>query len=53
MFAPGETVKTVEVEIIDDDDEDSGEVLALLLAGASGATLGDAWGAGSSTTTRC
>ena len=42
VFAPGETVKTIEVTVLEDTDEDSGEVFRLLLANPSGAVLGDA-----------
>ena len=40
-FAPGETVKTVAVAIIDDTVEDSGETFRLLLTEPSGARLGN------------
>ena len=40
-FAPGETVKTVAVPIIDDSVEDSGETFRLLLTEPSGARLGN------------
>ena len=42
VFAPGETVKTIEVTVLEDTDEDSGEVFRLVLANPSGAVLGDA-----------
>ena len=41
-FGPGETIKTVEVIILDDDEEDSGETFTLQLNNASGAALADA-----------
>ena len=42
VFAPGETVKTIEVTVLEDTVPDSGEVFRLLLANPSGAALGDA-----------
>ena len=42
VFAPGETVKTIEVTVLEDTEEDSGEVFRLVLANPSGAVLGDA-----------
>ena len=41
-FAPGETEKTVSVPIVDDDVEDDGETVTLVLSNASGATIADA-----------
>ena len=41
VFAPGETSKTVEVEIADDGVEDSDEIFAMVLANESGARMGD------------
>ena len=42
VFAPGETVKTIEVTVLEDTLPDSGEVFRLMLANPSGAALGDA-----------
>ena len=42
VFARGETVKTIEVTVLEDTLPDSGEVFRLLLANPSGAALGDA-----------
>ena len=42
VFAPGETEKTVEVTLTDDDVEDSDETLTLRLSDPAGGTLGDA-----------
>ena len=41
-FEPGQTSKTVEVPIVDDLDEDSGETFTLTLSEPSGAVLADA-----------
>ena len=41
-FGPGETSKTVSVEILEDTVEDSGETFTLRLSNASGATIADA-----------
>ena len=41
-FEPGQTSKTVEVPIADDDEEDSGETFTLVLSDPSGAVLADA-----------
>ena len=41
-FEPGETAKTVEVPLIDDDVEDGGETFTLTLRNAGGATIDDA-----------
>ena len=38
-FAPGETRKTVNFDVIDDDDEDSGETFYLVLSNSTGATI--------------
>ena len=40
-FAPGETVKTVPVAIVDDGVEDSGETMTLTLSGATNAAIDD------------
>ena len=40
-FGPGETSKTVSVEILEDTVEDSGEAFTLRLSNASGATIAD------------
>ena len=40
-FEPGQTSKTVEVPIADDDEEDSGETFTLVLSEPSGAVLAD------------
>ena len=45
-FAAGETEKWVEVTLIDDTEEDSGETLGLRLNSVTGAVLGDASGIG-------
>ena len=42
VFARGETVKTIEVTVLEDTLPDSGEVFRLILANPSGAALGDA-----------
>ena len=42
VFAPKETVKTIEVTVLEDTLPDSGEVFRLVLANPSGAALGDA-----------
>ena len=41
-FEPGDTTKTVSVQISDDAEDDDGETLTLSLSNASGADLGDA-----------
>ena len=41
-FAPGETSKTISIEVLDDTDEDSGETFTLQLSNATGATVADA-----------
>ena len=41
VFAPGETVKTIAVPIVDDTVKDSGETFSLFLANPSGARLAD------------
>ena len=45
-FAPGDTVRTVSVPIVDDKVPDSGEVFTLVLANNDGAVLGDPVGRG-------
>ena len=45
-FAPGDTVRTVSVPIVDDAVPDSGEVFTLVLANEDGAVLGDPVGRG-------
>ena len=45
-FAPGDTVRTVSVPIVDDAEPDSGEVFTLVLANEDGAELGDPVGRG-------
>ena len=40
-FAPGDTVKTVSVAIVDDGVEDSGETMTLTLSGATNAAIDD------------
>ena len=41
-FEPGQTSKTIEVPIVDDDEEDNGETFTLTLSEPSGAVLADA-----------
>ncbi len=43
-FAPGETRKTVNFDIVDDDDEDSGETFYFVLSNPSGATIAPGYG---------
>ena len=43
-FAPGETRKTVNFDVIDDDVEDSGETFYLVLSNPTGATLAPGYG---------
>ena len=45
-FAPGETVKTVEVRVLPDSHDEGSETLSLVLSNASGAAIGDAEGIG-------
>ena len=45
-FSPGETSKTIQVAIIDDDFDDNYETLSLTLSGASGAQISDSRGTG-------
>ena len=40
-FAPGDTVKTISVPIVDDDVEDGGETFTVTLSNPAGATLGN------------
>ena len=47
VFAPGETVKTVEVTVLDDAHDEGTETLTLELSNASGAQIADAEGTGS------
>ena len=42
VFAPGETVKTVNVAVLDDAHDERQEVMLLLLSNAQGAVIGDA-----------
>ena len=42
VFAPGETVKTVNVAVLDDAHDERQEVMLLLLSNARGAVIGDA-----------
>ena len=45
-FEPGQTSKTIEVLIVDDDEEDNGETFTLTLSDPSGAVLADAGATG-------
>ena len=47
VFAPGETLKTVEVTVLDDAHDEGTETLTLVLSNASGAQIADAEGTGS------
>ena len=46
VFAPGETVKTVEVPVLDDVHDEGSETMTLVLSNASGAAIADAEGTG-------
>ena len=47
VFAPGETLKTVEVTVLDDAHDEGTETLTLVLSNATGAQIADAEGTGS------
>ena len=49
VFAPGETLKTVEVTVLDDAHDEGTEEMTLVLSNATGAQIDDAEGAGSIT----
>ena len=46
VFAPGETLKTVEVAVLDDAHDEGDETMALLLSNAQGALIDDGEGTG-------
>ena len=46
VFAPGETVKTVEVAVLDDAHDEGEETMTLVLSNATGAPVADAEGTG-------
>jgi hypothetical protein len=50
-FAPGETSKTLGVDVVGDFDDEGAETFTLNLSGASGALLGDGQGTGTITNT--
>ena len=45
-FAPGETVKWIEVRILPDDHDEGSETMSVAISNASGATISDAEGIG-------
>ena len=46
VFAPGETLKVVEVPVLDDSHDEGSETMALVLSNAQGAPIDDAEGTG-------
>ena len=48
IFAPGETSKTVEVPVLDDNHDEGSETMTLVLSNASGARIADGRGASAS-----